>query len=52
MKTFLIIFMIALVLLLVLFIYCACYISSECSRREEHEKEIFERTKKEPKDIR
>lgn len=43
MKTFLIIFMIALVLLLMLFIYCACVISSECSRREEYEKEIFER---------
>jgi hypothetical protein len=52
MKLFLIIILIALVFLLMLFIYCACYISSECSRREEHEKEILERTKKEFKNIR
>ena len=44
MKKFLIIFIIAFVLLLMLFLLCAFRITSECSRREENEKEISERT--------
>ncbi len=52
MKKFLIIFLIALVSLLMLFIYCACYISSECSRREEHEKKILERTEEKFNNVR
>lgn len=47
MKKFLIILIVAFVLLLMLFLFCAFKISSECSRREENEKEISERTEKE-----
>ena len=42
-----IIILIALVLLLVLFLYSACVISSRCSREEEkYEAEIFKRIQK------
>lgn len=42
-----IIILIALVLLLVLFLYSACVVSSRCSREEEkYEAEIFKRVQK------
>lgn len=42
-----IIILIALVLLLVLFLYSACVVSSRCSREEEkYEAEIFKRIQK------
>ena len=42
-----IIIFIALVLLLVLFLYSACVVSSRCSREEEkYEAEIFKRVQK------
>ena len=42
-----IIILIALVLLLVLFLYSACVVSSRCSREEEkYETEIFKRIQK------
>ena len=47
MKKLIIILIGAFVLLLMLFLFCAFKISSECSRREENEKEISERTEKE-----
>ena len=47
MKTFIVLLIVAFVLLLMFFFICAFKISSECSRREENEKEISERTKKE-----
>lgn len=47
MKKILIILIVAFVLLLMLFLFCAFKITSECSRREEYEKEISERAEKE-----